>query len=55
MSNAWQEAGREPSIAELLSDPIAVLLRAYDGISEEEVWQALASARAALIDEFEAA
>lgn len=55
MSDAWQEAGREPSITELLSDPIAGLLRAYDGISEEEVWEALASARAALIERFEAA
>lgn len=45
MSKEWEKAGREPSIAELLSDTIAGLLRRRDGISEDDVWNALAEAR----------
>lgn len=38
------EAGREPTVAELLSDPIAVLLMAHDGITAKEVLDTLKAA-----------
>lgn len=48
MQDLWQEAGEEPSIAELLDDPIAELLRAYDGLREADVWLAVEQARCQL-------
>lgn len=38
-------AGREPSLYELIDDPIAALLRRRDGISADEVWQVVADRR----------
>jgi len=38
-------SGREPTIAELLDDPIARLLMASDRLSRETVWECVGDAR----------
>jgi hypothetical protein len=44
MRELWSEAGEEPTIGELLNDPIAKLLRRRDGLQEEDVWLAVEQA-----------
>jgi len=44
----WAQAGIEPSIEELLNDPIATLLRRRDRLSLEEVRHAVALGKAAM-------
>jgi len=55
MPGPWHEAGREPSVEELLREDIAVQLRRRDGISDEEVREVIAAARAALSERCEPA
>ncbi|MBK1696585.1 hypothetical protein CKO21_04930 [Rhodovibrio salinarum] len=45
MNTRWRYAGREPSLAALLDDPIAALLRRRDGLQRADVLRALATAR----------
>lgn len=45
MTQRWRHAGPEPDIKDLLSDPIAALLRARDGLTRRDVERAVASAR----------
>lgn len=44
MRELWREAGEEPTIRELLNDPIAKLLRRRDGLQERDVWLAVEQA-----------
>lgn len=39
MSNrtAWFEAGMEPALEELLSDPLVEIVLSYDGLTREDV------------------
>lgn len=55
MPERWDQGGVEPSVAELLIDPICVLLRERDGVSEADVWRAVESAGQALFEAPEAA
>jgi hypothetical protein len=45
MGVAMHMTGREPTIAELLDDPIARLLMASDRLSPETVWECVRDAR----------
>lgn len=45
MNQRWRHAGPEPDIKDLLSDSIAALLRARDGLTRREVERAVAVAR----------
>ena len=45
MGVAMHDTGREPTIAELLDDPIARLLMASDRLSPESVWDCVRDAR----------
>jgi len=45
MGVAMHNAGREPTVAELLDDPIARLLMASDRLSPETVWECVRDAR----------
>lgn len=51
MSELWRRAGVEPSIDELIADPIVGLLMRYDGLDETTLRRALAEAGAALLRE----
>ncbi|MGF1607777.1 MAG: hypothetical protein ACFCUQ_00160 [Kiloniellales bacterium] len=44
----WSSYGVEPDLTEVLSDPLVQLVMRRDGIGQEEVWQAVAQARARL-------
>ena len=47
---AMHNSGREPTIAELLDDPIARLLMASDRLSPETVWECVRDAKRKLKD-----
>lgn len=51
MSELWRRGGVEPSIDELISDPIVGLLMRYDGLDEAALRRAIAQAGAALLRE----
>ena len=51
MSELWRRGGVEPTVEELLADPIVGLLMRHDRIDETELRRALARAGAALLDE----
>ena len=48
MSNrtAWSEAGVEPDVDELLSDPLAEIVLSYDGLTREDVHDVVRAYRA---------
>lgn len=50
MNRPWERGGEEPSICELLTDPICVQLRERDGLSEADVWLAVETACQMLFD-----
>lgn len=43
--NKWSEAGVEPEVEDLLSDPIVNLILERDRISRDDVWAAIRAAR----------
>ena len=51
MSELWRRAGVEPSVDELIADPIVGLLMRHDRIDEAELRRTLAKAGAALLEE----
>ena len=53
MSEYWRRAGVEPSVDELIADPIVGLLMRHDGIDEGQLRLTLARAGAALLVESE--
>lgn len=53
MNQLWRHAGPEPDIKNLLSDPIAALLRARDGLTRRDVERAIAAARGKRVSESE--
>jgi hypothetical protein len=53
MSELWRRAGVEPSLDELIADPIVGLLMRHDRIDEAELRRTLAKAGAALLEESE--
>ncbi len=55
MTDLWQEAGEEPTVEDLLNDPIARLLRARDGLRKEDIRLAIDQARRHLFKAREAA
>lgn len=48
MKHQWAQAGNEPSLAELLSDPITHQVLRRDRLTPEMVWSAICTARNAL-------
>lgn len=44
-TDAYREAGVEPTLSEMLADPIVRILMAHDSVSNEMVLDVLASAR----------
>ncbi len=51
MSELWRRAGVEPSVDEMIADPIVGLLMRHDGVDEAELRRTLARAGAALLEE----
>jgi len=47
----WEHG--EPSVAELLSDPIVDFVLRHDGLTRGDVWRAVAAARRALGESYE--
>lgn len=43
--NLWSEAGSEPSVTELLADPVAQSILRYDRLTPEQVWSVVREAR----------
>ena len=41
----WSKSGVEPSVAELLADPVAQIILRYDGVTRADVWAAVERAR----------
>lgn len=48
MKKAWEQAGGEPSLDDILDDPIARLLMEVDGTGKQEVQRLIARVRAGL-------
>lgn len=44
-TDAYREAGIEPTLSEMLADPIVRILMAHDSVSDEMVLDVLANAR----------
>lgn len=43
-TDAYREAGIEPTLSEMLADPIVRILMAHDSVSDEMVFEALDAA-----------
>ena len=41
MTELWSRAGTEPSVEDLLADPICHRIMQHDGISPDDVWMAI--------------
>lgn len=48
VSRQWLEAGQEPSLVDLLADPVVHLVMRRDGVSMKELCNHIARARARL-------
>ncbi len=48
LSRKWREAGTEPDLAEMLSDPLVHRVMRRDGVTLAELRDVIARARAAL-------
>ena len=45
-TSAWAEAGVEPDLEELLSDPLVEIVLSYDGLTREDVRVVISAYRA---------
>ena len=41
----WTEAGQEPSLNEVMADPIVKLVMARDNLKQDDVWRVVEQAR----------
>jgi len=47
-STVWSESGTEPELAEMMTDPLVQLVMARDGLTHDDLWNAVLVARARL-------
>ncbi len=48
LSKNWTEGGEEPSLNEVMSDPIVELVMARDNLKHDDVWKVVEEAREGL-------
>lgn len=47
-NTVWSESGAEPELAEMMSDPLVHLVLARDGLTHDDLWNAVRVGRARL-------
>lgn len=45
LSNKWAQAGQEPSLKEMMADPIVAMVMARDNLQADDVWKVVEKAK----------